>query len=113
LVALFQQICQPIATPQIRGAFLFGLRLMALDGVVVDVPDRPANAAYFGRHTSARGNGAFPQVQGVLLAECGTHVIVDAGFWPCRTSERVGGFRLLRHPCLPGAPALACSHAGC
>jgi hypothetical protein len=28
--------------------------------------------------------------------ECGTHAVVDAGFWPCHTSERVGGFRLLR-----------------
>jgi hypothetical protein len=32
----------------------------------------------------------------VYLVECGTHVVVDAGFWPCHTSERVGGFRLLR-----------------
>jgi len=96
IVALFQQVCQPLATPQTRGAFLFGLRLMAIDGVVEDLPDTPANATYFGRHTSARGNGAFPQLQGVLLAECGTHAIIDAGFWPCHTSERVGGFRLLR-----------------
>jgi hypothetical protein len=30
------------------------------------------------------------------LVECGTHAITDAGFWPCHTSERKGGFRLLR-----------------
>jgi hypothetical protein len=96
LVALFHQLCQPLATSQTRGAFLFGLRLMAIDGVVEDLPDTPANATYFGRHTSARGNGAFPQLQGVLLAECGTHVIIDCGFWPCHTSERKGGFRVLR-----------------
>ena len=96
LVALFHHLCQPIATEQTRGAFLFGLRLMALDGVVEDVPDTEANARAFGRHTATRGNGAFPQLQGVYLAECGTHVIVDCGFWPCRTSERVGGFRMLR-----------------
>jgi hypothetical protein len=35
-------------------------------------------------------------MQCVYLAECGTHAIVDAGFWPCQTSERVGGMRLLR-----------------
>ena len=99
LVALFHERCQPIATPQTRGAFLFGLRLMALDGVVEDLPDTPANAAYFGRHTSARGQAAFPQLQGVLLAECGPHTIIDAGFWPCHTSERLGGFRLLRSVC--------------
>lgn len=96
LAALFHQVCHPIATPQTRGAFLFGLRLMALDGTVEDVPDTPTNAAAFGRHTTTRGASAFPQVQVVYLAECGTHVIVDAGFWPYHTSERVGGFRLLR-----------------
>jgi len=96
LVALFHQICQPIATRQTRGAFQFGLRLMALDGTTEDVPDTPANAAAFGRHTSARGTSAFPQVQGVYLIECGSHAVVDCGFWPCHTSERVGGFRVLR-----------------
>jgi hypothetical protein len=96
LAALFHQVCQPMATPQTHGAFLLGLRLMALDGTVEDVPDTSANAAVFGRHLSARGTSAFPQVQVVYLAECGTHAIVDAGFWPCHTSERVGGFRLLR-----------------
>jgi hypothetical protein len=96
LVALFHQVCQPIATPQTRGAFHFGLRLMAIDGTSEDVPDTPANAKAFGRHTSARGASAFPQLQGVYLVECGTHCVVDAGFWPCHTSERVGGFRVLR-----------------
>src|SRR5690348_12280256 len=96
LALLFHQICQPIATQETRGAFLFGLRLVALDGTVEDVPDTRANAAAFGRHTTDRGASAFPQVQVVYLAECGTHAIVDAGFWPSHTSERVGGFRLLR-----------------
>src|SRR5919199_3421306 len=96
IVTLFKQGCQPIATPQTRGAFLFGLRLMALDGMTEDVPATPANAAMFGRHASARGASAFPQLQGVYLVECGTHCVVDAGFWPGHTSERVGGFRLLR-----------------
>ena len=96
LVALFHEVCQPLATAATPGAFLFGLRLMALDGTTEDVSDTPANAASFGRHQSDRGASAFPQVQGVYLVECGTHAIVDAGFWPYHTSERVGGFRLLR-----------------
>ena len=95
LAQLFRQVCHPIATPRTRGAFLCGWRLMALDGTREDVPDTPANAAVFGRHASDRGASAFPQVQAIYLAECGTHVIVDVGFWPCHTSERVGGFRLL------------------
>lgn len=95
-VALFHRVCQPMATAATPGAFLFGLRLMAIDGTTEDVPDTPANVRAFGRHTSARGDSAFPQVQGVYLSECGTHAIVDAGFWPCHTSERLGGARLLR-----------------
>jgi hypothetical protein len=96
LVALFKQVCQPIATEHTQGAWLFGLRAMALDGTTEDLPDTPANAAAFGRHSTTRGTSAFPQVQGVYLVECGTHAVVDAGFWPCHTSERVGGFRMLR-----------------
>lgn len=96
VVALFHQVCRPLAEPDTPGAFLFGLRLMALDGTTEDVPDTPANGAVFGRHESDRGPSAFPQVKGVYLVECGTHAIVDAGFWPERTSERVGGLRLLR-----------------
>ncbi len=96
VVGLFHRVCQPLATAQTPGAFCCGLRLMALDGTVEDVPDTPANVRAFGRHHSDRGASAFPQVQGVYLSECGTHAVVDAGFWPCHTSERVGGFRLLR-----------------
>jgi hypothetical protein len=96
MVALFHRLCRPMTTPETPGAFLVGLRLMALDGTVEDVPDTPENVAAFGRHHSDRGDSAFPQVQGVYLVECGAHAIVDAGFWPCHTSERVGGFRMLR-----------------
>ena len=96
VVALFKRICKPMATPQTHGAFLFGLRAVAIDGTSEDAPDTPANAKAFGRHPTGRGKSAFPQLQGVYLVECGTHAIFDAGFWPCSTSERVGGFRVLR-----------------
>jgi hypothetical protein len=96
VVALFHRLCQPLATEQTPGAFFRGLRVVALDGTVEDVPDSPANVRAFGRHQGPRGASAFPQVQGVYLSECGTHALLDAGFWPCHTSERVGGFRLLR-----------------
>lgn len=96
IVSLFHQVCRPITTPQPPGAFLFGLRLMALDGTIEAVPDSPANANAFGRLQAARGGSAYPQVQGVYLVECGAHTVIDAGFWPYHTSERLGGFRLLR-----------------
>ena len=86
----------PLASPQTPGAFLFGRCLMAIDNTLVDLPDTPDNMAVFGRYLSARGPSAFAQARAVYLAECGTHAIVDAGFWPGHTSERMGGFRVLR-----------------
>ena len=79
MVRLFQTICQPLATPDTHDAFLFGLRLMAIDGTVEDVADTPANASDFGRHAGSCGDSAFPQMRCVYLCECGTHAICDAG----------------------------------
>lgn len=96
MVALFREVCHPLATPATRDAFLGGWRLMAIDGTTEDVADTPLNAKYFGRPHGGRGDGAFPQVRAVYLCECGTHAICDAGFWPLAVSERVGGLRMLR-----------------
>jgi hypothetical protein len=96
VAALFRHVCRPMATPATQGAFYAGLRLMAIDSTTEDVPDSPQNARAFGRQTGYRGDGAFPQVRAVYLVECGSHAIVDAGLWPCHTSERVGALRLLR-----------------
>lgn len=96
LMDLFRRVCQPIASPETPGAFLFGLRLMALDGSDEIIPDTPENVRAFGRHTSGRGEAGYPQVQAVYLEEIGSHAIVDASFWPIHTGERRGGYRLLR-----------------
>lgn len=92
---LFQQLCKPLASADTPGAFAFGLRLVALDGMCHDVADTPANDAYFGRPTGSF-RSPWPQVQGVYLCECGTHVIFDAYLAPYATSEYVGAYRLLR-----------------
>jgi hypothetical protein len=39
LALLFRRACQPLATPSTPGAFLFGLRLLAVDGTTLDVPE--------------------------------------------------------------------------
>jgi len=94
--ALFRRVCQPLATAQMPGAFLFGRRLFAVDSTKLDVPDSPANVAAFGRHHAWRGTSAWPQVRLVLLVECGTHAVCDAGVWPCNMDEGRAGRRLLR-----------------
>jgi hypothetical protein len=96
LQGLFHRVAQPIATPKTPGAFLFGRRLVALDGHRTNLPDTKENAACFGRLHADRGDAAFPQVLGMYLSECGTHATLDAGFWPTATSEHTGARRLLR-----------------
>jgi Insertion element 4 transposase N-terminal/Transposase DDE domain len=96
VVDLFHRICQPMTHPDTPGAFLYGLRLMALDGLVETIADTPQNERVFGRHTSGRGEAGYPQLQAVYLEEVGAHAVVDAGFWPIHTGERKGGLRLLR-----------------
>ena len=96
VVALFRQLCRPLATPATPGAFLFGLRLLALDGSHRDLPDTPANERVFGRRPTPRGRSAWPQALVVLLVECGPRAICDAGVWPGLTDERRAGRRLLR-----------------
>jgi hypothetical protein len=94
---LFNQVTRPMASPQTPGAFLFGLRVMAVDGTVLDVPDTPANAKVFGYPGSRRGTrAAFPKIRLVLLIEAGTHLIVDALMCPYRMGERVRVKKLLR-----------------
>jgi Insertion element 4 transposase N-terminal/Transposase DDE domain len=92
---LFQQVCQPCATPQTPGAFRFGLRLMAIDSTLENVADTFANDLTFGRPSSQHGAGSWPQVRGVYLQECGTHLIVDATFGGYCSSEQHLAFAVL------------------
>lgn len=61
---LFARVVKPLATPETLGAFLGGLRVMAVDGTVLDVPDSTANARVFGYPGSRPGTkAAFPKVR--------------------------------------------------
>lgn len=95
---LFRSVAGPIATRKTKGAFVGGLRLMALDGTTLDLADTPANARAFGRPTTRRGHaaGAFPQLRLVALIETGTHALCDVVVRPFRCAEQPAGLRLLR-----------------
>ncbi len=94
---LFERVVRPLATPETPGAFLGGLRVMAVDGTVLDVPDSKANARVFGYPSSRPGTqAAFPKLRLVMLVEAGTHLIVDALMCPYRISQRVRAKNLLR-----------------
>jgi hypothetical protein len=85
---VFDLVVKPLATAQTRGAFYHGLRLMGIDGTVLDVPDTPANDAHFGRSSGGRGDNAFPQVRKVSLVELGTHVEVAMAVGGYHDSEQ-------------------------
>ena len=98
VAALFRRLAGPAAAAGTPGAFLFGLRLMALDGTTLDLPDTAANARAFGRPTTGRGagEGAFPQLRLVWLVEAGTHVLCGVVLRPFTRGEAPAARQLLR-----------------
>jgi hypothetical protein len=95
---LFLRTVHPLATPETPGAFYKGMRLMGIDGVVFNLPDRAANEAVFGRPSGGdRGEGAFPQLRKVSLVELGTHVEVAFVAKPITTGEQAVLPALLKH----------------
>ena len=94
---LFEQLVRPMATTETVGAFLNGLRVVAIDGTCLDIPDSDENARVFGRPGSRPGTrAAFPKARLVILVETGTHLIFDALICPYKMGERVRALRLLR-----------------
>ena len=93
---LFHEVAQPLAAPDTPAAFYRGMRLMALDGTVLDMPDTPANAAIFGRPRSGRSDGAFPQVRLLVLCELGTHAVCGLALRPLAYGEQCMVPQLLR-----------------
>lgn len=94
---LFHQVVRPLASVATPGAFVGGLRVVVVDGTVLDVPDSEANARVFGYPGSRPGSrAAFPKLRLVLLIEAGTHLIFDALMCPYRIGERVRALKLLR-----------------
>ncbi|MGH3698054.1 MAG: IS4 family transposase [Pseudonocardiaceae bacterium] len=92
---LFRRIAVPMARAGTRGAWFAGLRVMAIDGLVLDVPDTADNDEEFGRGGNAEAPSPFPQVRLVALGECGTHAVVDAAFGPVTTGEQTLAAQLI------------------
>lgn len=84
---LYEEIVQPIATTQTRGAWYRGWRLVSIDGTTLDVADTKENEASFGRPGASRGRSAYPQIRAVCLAESGTHLLFDTEMGSYGTSE--------------------------
>lgn len=94
---LFHLVARPLGSEQTPGVFLNGLRLMAVDGTGLDLPDTDENARVFGYPGTRAGTEAsFPKARLVILVEAGTHLITDALLSPYRMGERGRALKVLR-----------------
>lgn len=88
LRVLFERVARPLAEPGAAGCWLAGRRMVALDGMTLDVADSEVNAAHFGRPGVNKGErSAFPQARVVAIAECGTRAMFDAVVGAYTTGE--------------------------
>jgi Insertion element 4 transposase N-terminal/Transposase DDE domain len=88
LRTLFTRLARPVALPQTRSAFRFGLRLVAVDGFMENIPDTDANRTVFPYHCLDEFSPSpFPQVRCLALMECGTHIIFDVETSPVQLGE--------------------------
>ena len=85
---LVARACQPLAdTKRHPDAFYAGLRLVAIDGSNLEVPDEPDNIKTFGYPGSRTGHAGYPQAQVAVLIECASHAILAANLGAYRESE--------------------------
>ena len=99
LQELFRTAARPLGREGDRNVWYRGRwRVMAIDGLHLDVADTVANATAFDRPGHSRGAGsAYPQVRAVALAETGTHAFVAVTIGGCRRGEPTLARDLLPH----------------
>src|SRR6266566_1183658 len=88
MAALMEEVAGPLAGEDQRSAFVSGMRLVAVDGMCLDLPDTPENGAEFGYPSNAGGRGPFPQIRVVGIGECGTRAVLGAVASPLATGEQ-------------------------
>jgi hypothetical protein len=84
--ALFDLVRGPAATTAGAGRWR-GLRVVAVDGTLLPVPDSPANLAVFTRQRLGNGTSGYPQLRLAALVACGTRSVIGAVFGPATTGE--------------------------
>ena len=88
LQSLVAQACVPLANAKLHPeAFYAGLRLVAIDGSNLEIPDEKGNVKAFGYPGSRTGHASYPQARCALLTECATHAILAANLGAYRDAE--------------------------
>ncbi|MEU8837393.1 IS4 family transposase, partial [Streptomyces sp900116325] len=74
-----------------------GLRVLAVDGMLLAVPDSVGNREAFGKCGSQRSPMGYPMARMVAVAECSSHAVLDAVIGGWKGSERIVSDELERH----------------
>ncbi|MBE1496837.1 hypothetical protein H4696_003937 [Amycolatopsis lexingtonensis] len=81
LAALFTLLAGPVAWSRTPGACWRGLRLAAIDGTQVAIPDSDPNRAWTDKtRTASHPAAGYPLLRLVTLVECGTRALIAAVF---------------------------------
>lgn len=92
---LYDEVVVPVATPETKGAWYRGWRLVSIDGTTLDTADTEDNEEAFGRASGGRGQGGFPKIRLVSLVENGTHVLFGARQGSYKTGESTLAWEVL------------------
>jgi hypothetical protein len=88
MAALMEAVAGPLAGEEQERAFVAGMRLVAVDGMCLDLPATPENGAEFGYPGNDAGPGPFPQIRVVGLGECGNRAVLGAATSGLATGEQ-------------------------
>jgi hypothetical protein len=82
VIALYDEIVQPLVTEKTSGAFYKNKLLVVMDGSKIDVADTEENTDFFGKQKyggfgGVKGEGTFPLMRFLSLVELGSHVIFE------------------------------------
>lgn len=87
LAYAYRTIVQCQCSEETPDSFYAGLRLVAVDGFVLNLPDSEDNRRTFGRPTNGTSVGAFPQARIVALCEVGSRIFFNHLVKPIRCGE--------------------------
>jgi len=94
---LFEVLSGPVATPVQHECFYRDLRVVAVDGTTLSVPDEKAVTWRYPKHGGPVLEFGYPLIRLVALVECGTRALLGAAFGPDTTGELGYAHRLLAH----------------
>ncbi|WP_225440432.1 IS4 family transposase [Amycolatopsis eburnea] len=96
LTALFELLAGPLAWPRTPGVCWRGLRLVAIDGTGIAIPDSGTNQTWTDKpRTAAHPDTGYPLLRLVTLVECGTRALIAAVFGSPADGELVYASKLL------------------